>query len=1191
MYTCEKCNYNTKVKGNYNKHLLSKKHIKKHANEVINLDNENNVNDVNNVDNINNLNDGVDGVGGGDDVANNIDYNDKIQLKKDINIDNIFHLSDIHIRLNSRFKEYNEVFEKTYNMIRKLVTKSSLIVLTGDILHSKTVLSPECVNMTYNFLLSLTKICDVILISGNHDANLANPDRQDSLSAVIRNIDGLYYLKNTGAYCYGNIVFGVSSVLDGGFINGDKCRKMFNCNKNYYIGLYHGPVNGSKNSTGYKLSGVSQDIFTGYDYVMLGDIHQFQYLNKKKTMAYASSLIQQNHGESLENHGFLHWQLNSGKSVYHSVPNDYAYVTIKNNDEFKDNFVIPPKANIRYFSNIGVTDNNDIIKLKNKYPKSKIIVINEKTVEKGCENINTNCSNQNDLIKEYIKSENIGSGDVEYCKKILEINEKYNKIANEIKNENDEKNENNVFQWKILKMECDNMFSFNEGQVIDFSGFNGIVGIFAPNHYGKSAIFDIILFCLYEKTSKTNTRTRSNVININKEEMKCKLTLDINGVIHTIERRNVGKKFVVDFNKIIDGKPFSVNGTSHIQTNKIIEKIVGKYDDFISTSLSLQSNNNSFVELPQSNRKDYLNDILGLKIFEKLFEHSKKDLKNIKNDLRLVKKQSDKYIEMHGNDYDNQIKELENKLSSNMHKFDELSEQISYIKAEIDSKEVFDIPICNMELDVSVLDEHLNKYDMYKNERMDIKFDAKKRDEIIAKMKKNIKKKDKLLKKLNTSSNIIDDIIDINGYVKNGEKLEENKTSLQKEIEKLDEQISKFDDNEYSSLCEKLDKYNEQKRNDDILIEVYNKQIEDFKNHKYDPKCEYCCSNNVVKDGSNAKIEIDKIEKKNLIKKIDELKKQIENMKYEKYVENKDTLKTKSDELEKMEKYIVINNENIETMEKINELNEKINKKQNNIDTMNEASNRINILDSSILKYEYSIKKINEEIRNRKIYELHKNKNETTSVQIDSLNSEIEKLRNEKMEIKQHNMEIKYEIKNLNKYKKEYDDIANKKNELEKEFKPLNDYVNIVKKDGLPMKMLNKIIPKIEKLANQILEPFVDFRLSIFIDDNNIEVNICYENSQWDVNGCSGFEKFIVGLVFRIVIQNISNISKSNFIGIDEGWGCFDEKNLGKVDIIFGILKSYYDFVLIISHIEKLKSDVDTTITIKKVDGYSKIVQ
>ena len=123
------------------------------------------------------------------------------------------------------------------------------------------------------------------------------------------------------------------------------------------------------------------------------------------------------------------------------------------------------------------------------------------------------------------------------------------------------------------------------------------------------------------------------------------------------------------------------------------------------------------------------------------------------------------------------------------------------------------------------------------------------------------------------------------------------------------------------------------------------------------------------------------------------------------------------------------------------------------------------------------------------------------------------------------------------------------------------------------------------------MEPFVDFRLSIYIDKNNIEIEINYGNSKWDVNCCSGFERFVINLVLRIVIQNISNVSKSNFIGIDEGWGCFDETNLGKVDIIFGILKSYYDFVLIISHIDKLKSDVDQTIRIDKINGYSKLIQ
>ena len=60
--------------------------------------------------------------------------------------------------------------------------------------------------------------------------------------------------------------------------------------------------------------GINKKSFDGYDYTLLGDIHKHQFLIPDK-MAYAGSLIQQNHGETLHNHGFIIWDLKN-KKVY-----------------------------------------------------------------------------------------------------------------------------------------------------------------------------------------------------------------------------------------------------------------------------------------------------------------------------------------------------------------------------------------------------------------------------------------------------------------------------------------------------------------------------------------------------------------------------------------------------------------------------------------------------------------------------------------------------------------------------------------------------------------------------------------------------------------------------------------------------------------------------------------------------------
>ena len=57
---------------------------------------------------------------------------------------------------------------------------------------------------------------------------------------------------------------------------------------------------------------------------LLGDIHKFQFLDKKCSRGYAGSLIQQNIGEDIENHGLIKWNVNKKKGVL-KIPKTAQY--------------------------------------------------------------------------------------------------------------------------------------------------------------------------------------------------------------------------------------------------------------------------------------------------------------------------------------------------------------------------------------------------------------------------------------------------------------------------------------------------------------------------------------------------------------------------------------------------------------------------------------------------------------------------------------------------------------------------------------------------------------------------------------------------------------------------------------------------------------------------------------------------
>ena len=199
-------------------------------------------------------------------------------LKK---IDRIFHLADIHIRLYKRKDEYQEVFKTLYEDIKNRIQENDIIIVVGDIVHAKTEMSPEMINLASDFLKNLSDMAPTIVIAGNHDANLNNMDRMDAITPIVENIknNNLIYLKHSGLYKMANITFSVMSVFE----KKEKYKRANVITSNTTkIALFHGPVNNSMTDTGHVIVNDKMEVsfFDGFDMVLLGDIHKRQNLQE-----------------------------------------------------------------------------------------------------------------------------------------------------------------------------------------------------------------------------------------------------------------------------------------------------------------------------------------------------------------------------------------------------------------------------------------------------------------------------------------------------------------------------------------------------------------------------------------------------------------------------------------------------------------------------------------------------------------------------------------------------------------------------------------------------------------------------------------------------------------------------------------------------------------------------------------------
>jgi DNA repair exonuclease SbcCD nuclease subunit len=204
----------------------------------------------------------------------------KTKLKK---VEKVYHLADIHIRNVKRHTEYTGVFENFYNQVIQDNLDNAVIFIGGDIAHAKTEMSPELIKQISSFLRECSKLHPTVVIAGNHDCNLNNPDRLDVLSPIMNMMDdpNLFYLKDSGVYKLADMAIGVFGIFDDPehYVAGYDITDNSITTK---VAVYHGAVKRSMTDIGYVVMGgdIELPMFNGYDIVMLGDIHKYQVLQE-----------------------------------------------------------------------------------------------------------------------------------------------------------------------------------------------------------------------------------------------------------------------------------------------------------------------------------------------------------------------------------------------------------------------------------------------------------------------------------------------------------------------------------------------------------------------------------------------------------------------------------------------------------------------------------------------------------------------------------------------------------------------------------------------------------------------------------------------------------------------------------------------------------------------------------------------
>lgn len=584
------------------------------------------------------------------------------------NFDRIYHISDIHIRPLQRHQEFRDIFGKLERILQAGVAEGHPIaIITGDVFDNKTVFRPETFQLCRDLFKMIAKNMPVVVIAGNHDMMESNINRLDAITPVVDDIPNLYYLKYSGLYsCPENkTCLVVSSLYDKEFIRHEDLVNSSHFDPNIqYLSLYHGTLSGAITDIGYEAGTGKEDNdtgetttryrsindFKGFDAVLLGDIHKHQLMKESPPIAYAGSLIQQNHGENIDGHGVLVWHNNEGNWTCHleTIENEYGFVDIycQDGEWINNNVTLPTNSYARLIIKNCTETQIDIIiaDLKGRVKTLNITkrqCISDKLDEFEIPPDIQRKEDELELIREQAEHDHYDANS------LIELHQTYQSEL-----DIDAKGMSTAV-WRPVSITYKNMFGFGNNVVNKMLFKRGTISISAGNACGKTSIVNIILFAIFGRTplNPSNTTYTFDIINNKQDSGFVKILLNHGGQYYLIERKTVRKNVKAvtspilqmlnryDFtcsiweSNIKGDKLRNCSELKRNNTDTFITDLFGDINDFSLSNLLNKESSLDLLSMTPTEQIKVLKKLFKLEIYDAYKELNKNKLSSIEREI------------------------------------------------------------------------------------------------------------------------------------------------------------------------------------------------------------------------------------------------------------------------------------------------------------------------------------------------------------------------------------------------------------------------------------------------------------------------------------------------------------------------------------------------------------------------------
>ena len=1114
----------------------------------------------------------------------------------------IAHLADIHIGSGDRREEYLEVFDQLAERLKDFPYPSQLVVvIAGDVFHYKTKYSGEDVFL-FNKLLDNLSRFPIIVIPGNHDANLNDSSRIDLITPLIQR-PNVHYLRDTTEFELGGLKFYHVSVFDTS--GREQLERLDLSGK---ILLYHGMVDGARFGKHIaRDTRVSPAVLVKPILALLGDIHEQQFISA--TAAYAGSLIQQNLGES-QDKGFILWDVEKRRGSPVLIPNRRGFIKIdlRGVPAAEVGSVLDRIRRPDEVLRVGlITDATDAeYEEQIRQVREKFTRVDKISVALQPAPVASLASPVPESVPE------APSGRLSPANTILETLEELLKDAgaapeqiDEIIKMHKEHLAYNFRRWNIISAKWDNLYKYGSGNEVDFSRLGGVSGVVAPNRAGKSSIIDILAYGLFGEFLRGDKRS---LINHGSRDSYLKIIFESNGERYCIERRDTcSRHSKVTLYRLTNDGDVNITGETVDATYRKMRELVGGLDGFLATGLYYDAQQD-LVRIGKADRMKLLSRLYGLSDNEHLIKDIKAKIKELKATIAAVPTpKSDDPVAL--------LRKLEKSRDEAIARIKEAKVELPAIRANIDriqsmlanrkrlarlreeaekarderSKLAAELAQIRIEVEVPFAEPATG--DKAALEKIAASRPGGPTAAELAAQIKSIQRTNPTRSRISKSPGELKKSIENlrAAIAADEEKLEQLRAALPpapaSELEAIERQIA--------ALQAKI-----RPRTDQLVVQLRS-EVDNLRKKtqlKFNPNCAECAANksHLASDLVRAEQRLESaIQHRDTIARENAAaEEKLRPLKQERAAAIK--YLSVSSEITKLEAAINEHKVNLKTAEAQLESAAELERLTSEHAKAVRAENAAAELNKIYLYEQYLLCKRRAELQQR-IAALDE-KLQAIEKELDSTDQDSADLEGtlKKLHTRNYNLggEVNYLARMLETTKRDIEearkDVAIKQNydktvpALTAKLSTYKLYAKVLE-DDLRMAVIRKNMNRTLHMVNSILGSLTDFTISHDTSSGYVEFYI-EEGNRIPLSMGSGFQRFISSVAFRLALTKSVAVAPE-FIMIDEGFGCMDSGNLHRLADLFGFISQDYKFVFIISHLDELNTMLVRPLVIRSENG------